>query len=373
MTEREQQLLGWIRENPMISQQELAEKAGIARSSAAVHISNMMKKGIILGKGYIIREEDDIAVVGGVNMDICGTPKRPLIPADSNPGSVTMSLGGVGRNIAHNLRLLEQPVRLITAFGDDINAAKIQNSCLDLGIDISDSLIVAGAATSSYVFITDEKGEMQLAVADMDIYSHMTPEFIAGKLDVINRASLCVADTNIPKETLEFLAERITVPLFIDPVSTTKMHKLQKILGKIHTFKPNRLEAELLTGIQITDESSLKLAAGLLLNAGIKRVFISLGADGVFCAERGHNLLLPCFPSRAVNTTGGGDCFMAGLAYAYKRGLSLEDSARIALAAGAICIEGENTINEELSEHELYDRAGLPFPDEDPDEDWNME
>lgn len=53
MTERERQILGWIRENPMISQQELADKAGIARSSAAVHISNMMKKGIILGKATL--------------------------------------------------------------------------------------------------------------------------------------------------------------------------------------------------------------------------------------------------------------------------------------------------------------------------------
>lgn len=373
MTEREKQILEWIRENPMISQQELADKAGIARSSAAVHISNLMKKGEILGKGYIIRGEDDIIVVGGVNMDICGTPKKALIAKDSNPGTVSMSLGGVGRNIAHNLRLLEQPVRLITAFGDDINAAKIQNSCLDLGIDISDSLVVSGASTSSYVFITDEDGEMQLAVADMEIYSHMTPEFIAGKLDVINRAHLCVVDTNIPKETLEFLAERVTVPLFVDPVSTTKMYKLQKILGQIHTFKPNRLEAECLTGIRITDESSLKLAAGLLLNMGIERVFISLGGDGVFCADREHNRLLPCLPSRIRNATGGGDSFMAGLAFAYRMGMSLEESAQVALAAGAICIEGEDTINDELSRRELYDRAGLPFPEDEPDEDWSME
>ena len=373
MTERDRQILGWIREDPMISQQELADKAGIARSSAAVHISNMMKKGIILGKGYIIREEDDIVVVGGVNMDICGTPAQTLIPADSNPGRVTMSLGGVGRNIAHNLRLLSQPVRLITAFGDDLNAAKIQNSCLDLGIDVSDSLVVPGAATSSYLFITDENGEMQLAVSDMEIYSHLTPEFLSGKLDIINRAGLCVVDTNIPQETIEFLAERATVPLFVDPVSTTKMHKLQNILSRIHTFKPNRLEAELLTGIHITDESSLKLAAGLLLNAGIKRVFISLGDKGVFAADRSANVLLPAIPTQVRNTTGGGDCFMAGLAYAYKRGLTLAESAQIALAAGSICSEGDHTINEELSEHSLYERAGMRFPDDDIDEDWTME
>ena len=52
MTQRERQILRWIEENPMISQQELAEKAGITRSSVAVHISNLMKKGFIAGKGY---------------------------------------------------------------------------------------------------------------------------------------------------------------------------------------------------------------------------------------------------------------------------------------------------------------------------------
>ena len=54
MTQRERQLLNWIEENPLISQQELADKAGITRSSVAVHISTLMKKGYITGKGYIV-------------------------------------------------------------------------------------------------------------------------------------------------------------------------------------------------------------------------------------------------------------------------------------------------------------------------------
>ena len=63
MTQRERQLLEWIRENPMISQQELADKAGITRSSVAVHISNLIKKGCITGKGYIVRTDPYVAVV----------------------------------------------------------------------------------------------------------------------------------------------------------------------------------------------------------------------------------------------------------------------------------------------------------------------
>ena len=125
MTQRERQLLNWIEENPLISQQELADKAGITRSSVAVHISNLMKKGYITGKGYIVHTAPYVTVVGGVNMDIGGWPGEVPVMQDSNPGVVRMSLGGVGRNIAHNMALLGMDVRLLTVFGDDINAQKI--------------------------------------------------------------------------------------------------------------------------------------------------------------------------------------------------------------------------------------------------------
>ena len=86
MTQRERQILNWIEENPMISQQELAERAGITRSSVAVHISNLMKKGCIAGKGYIVTRSPYVTVVGGMNMDIGGWPSETLVAQDSNPG-----------------------------------------------------------------------------------------------------------------------------------------------------------------------------------------------------------------------------------------------------------------------------------------------
>lgn len=92
MTQRERQLLNWIEENPLISQQELADKAGITRSSVAVHISNLMKKGYITGKGYIVHTAPYVTVVGGVNMDIGGWPGEVPVMRDSNPGVVRMSL-----------------------------------------------------------------------------------------------------------------------------------------------------------------------------------------------------------------------------------------------------------------------------------------
>ena len=359
MTQREAQLLHWIKENPMISQQELAEKAGITRSSVAVHISNLMKKGLIAGKGYVLNETPTVAVIGGVNMDIGGIPNKSLVAHDSNPGRVHMSLGGVGRNIAHNMRLLGIHTQLITALGDDVSAGKITSSCNELGIDLSHSLKVPNGATSTYLFITDQAGDMELAVSDMDIYSHMTPAFIMEKIPALKAAKIIVADTNIPSETLVCLAENSPVPVFADPVSTTKALKLKPVLGKLHTLKPNLLEAELLSGMAISDQASLKSAAEALLSTGLQRVFISLGKDGVYAADHQRHLQLPCRPGKMINTTGCGDAFMAALVWGYLEDMNLEQSARAGLAASAIAMESPETIHPEMSADAIRIRAEL--------------
>jgi len=359
MTQREREILNWITENPLISQQELAEKAGSSRSAVAVHISNLMKKGYIAGKGYVLRTPSYAAVVGAVNMDIGGTPGGELVMADSNPGRVRMSLGGVGRNIAHNLSLLGADVRFLTAFGDDVYAQKIAASCGELGIDISQALTVPGGSTSTYLFIADQNGDMALAVSDMEIYEHLTPRWLSSRQALLQNAQVVVADTNIPAESLAWLAENIDVPLFVDTVSTAKAEKIRPILSRIHTLKPNRIEAELLSGVKITDKASLAHAADVLLSTGLRRVFISLGSDGVYAANHSEKLHLPCCPASMVNATGAGDAFMAALAWAYLEGTDLERTARLSSAAAAIAIEGAETINPALCAEAVKRRAGV--------------
>ena len=359
MTQRERQLLNWIEENPLISQQDLAEKAGITRSSVAVHISNLMKKGYISGRGYIVHTAPYVTVVGGVNMDIGGRPSEPPVMQDSNPGTVGMSLGGVGRNIAHNMSLLGVDTRMLTVFGDDMNAQKIAASCGELGIDISQSPIIPGGRTSTYLFITDEQGDMALAVSDMDIYRHLTPQVLSQRQKLLENSQVIVVDTNIPAESIAWMAEHLKVPIFADPVSTAKAEKLRPVLGKLHTLKPNRLEAELLSGVPIVDEISLNHAADVLLATGLRRVFISLGGDGVFAADHNDRCHLPVLPATMVNTTGCGDAFMAAIAWAYLQGTDLVDTAKAGLAASAIAMEGKETINPAMNERAVKARAGI--------------
>ncbi len=358
MTQRERQILRWIQEDPTISQQELAEKAGITRSSVGVHISNLMKQGHIAGRGYIVRTEPYAVVVGGVNVDIGGRPSGELVSRDSNPGQVRTSLGGVGRNIAHNLTLLGVDTRLLTAFGDDLNARRIAASCGELGIDISQCLTVPGGATSTYLFVTDRRGDMAVAVNDMAIYDHITPQFLAGRARLLQNAQLIVVDTNIPAPAIAWLAENIRLPIFADPVSAAKAEKLRPVLGKLHTLKPNRLEAELLSGVAITDERSLNAAADALLETGLRRVFLSLGGDGMLAADHSGRVRLPCLPGEMVNTTGCGDAAMAAIAWAYLQGTDLKGTALAALAAGAVAMESAETINPAMSAEKLQERMG---------------
>lgn len=295
-------------------------------------------------------------VVGGVNVDIGGRSFQPLVEADSNPGKVSISLGGVGRNIAHNMTLMGVKVKLLSALGEDLNGNRVKTSCKELGIDTNHVLTVGDCATSTYLYIADHEGEMAVAISDMAICQRITPEYLAQHLPLLQQARVVVADTNIPAETLAWLAENCDAPLFCDPVSTVKAEKLRPILSKIHTLKPNRLEAELLSGIPIRCKADASAAAKALLDRGVARVFISMGADGVFAADRQQELWLENLPGNMVNTTGCGDAYMAALVWGFMQGFDLKQSALAGLAAGSVAMESAETINPAMSAEALRER-----------------
>ena len=350
MTQRERQLLEWIRENPMISQQELADKAGITRSSVAVHISNLMKKGCITGKGYIVRTDPYVAVVGGVTIDIGAVSAGALVARDSNPGHVTTSLGGVGRNIAHNLCLLGQRTAMVTVMGDDDFGRRVQENAKDIGLDLSAGAVLPDCRTGTYLYIAGPDGDMALAVNDMAIYDRMTPDFLRQRLDFINGADLVVLETNLPEESIRWLCDNCKAPILADPVSTIKAEKLRPVLGKLAALKPNRLEAELLSGMSIRTREDAAQAARKLLDTGLGAVYISLGAEGIYAADRsGDTAWVPCARCTVANATGGGDAVAAALAARMVLGDSLAETARWAVGAGALACEAETTINPAMS------------------------
>ena len=195
-----------------------------------------------------------------------------------------------------------------------------------------------------------------MAISDMSICDRITPAYLAANLPLLQNARVVVADANIPAESLAYLAQNCHAPLFVDPVSTAKASKLLPILSKIHTLKPNRLEAELLSGVKIVSAADAEAAAKALLEKGVHRVFISMGAQGVYAADEHAQLWLQNLPGNMVNTTGCGDAFMAALVWAYLEDMDLRQTALAGLAAGAIAMEYDATINPAMSANALRAR-----------------
>ena len=299
------------------------------------------------------------AVVGGFNVDIGGRAFGPLISGDSNPGRVSVSLGGVGRNIAHNLSLLGVETCFLTACGDDLYADRFVDSCRELKIGIDDVLRISGAATSVYLYLSDADGDMALAVSDMEVCDWITPMYLSSRLSLLRNAGLVIMDANIPEETVAWLARCGTAPLFADPVSTRKAAKLRPVLNRIHTLKPNQLEAELLSGVSIRDERDCVTAVRALLQEGVGRVFLSMGPEGVLAADGRELLRVPGCPAEVRSSTGAGDAFTAALAVAFLGGLSLADTCLFATAAAALAVESNDTVNSALSADAVRKRMDL--------------
>lgn len=277
-------------------------------------------------------------------MDIWGRPERALVPKDSNPGTVSLRPGGVGRNIAHDLRLLGLEVSLVAAIGGDIYAAAITESCRALGIDLSYAPVFPQRRSSTYLYISDEKGDMQLAVSDMDICSALTAEYAASVLPKL-QAGAIVVDANLPEDTIRYICNNSSIPVYADPVSTAKAVKLLPVLHRLSAMKPNALEAEKLTG-----EKDPERAARTLVEMGVKRVFVSLGSRGMIAADEKELLLLPAPLTQVVNTTGAGDAATAAIVLSGIKGLSLRETAELAQRAGAVTCGSESPNAEELRE-----------------------
>lgn len=292
-----------------------------------------------------------IVVIGSLNTDIGGHTSVPFKRADSNPGRITKTYGGTGHNIACNISLMGFPVKFITAFGDESD--ELRDHCADMGLDVSESLTVPGGQSSTYLYIDDSNGEMIAAVSDMEIYSEITVDFIKDKMDVLNGALVVVFDTNIPQETIEYIAENCTRPLVCDPVSTSKAKKLKNCLGHIAALKPNRVEAEAITGIRIPNGAAAYEAVDYLIRAGVKRVFLTLGEYGVVCADSSGRNVVDTFISNPVDVTGSGDAFCAAVAIAMCGNIPTYTIGCLGSSAAAITAEVSGSINPALSAEKM--------------------
>lgn len=302
----------------------------------------------------------EIIVIGGANVDIKGRAQSLVLPGTSNPGQVTISPGGVGRNVAENLARLDVDVALVSMVGDDANGQLVRAATAKCGVDVS--MIGTGSApTGTYLAVLDGSGEMITAVNDMRVIDDLSPGFLAQYEGKLAAADLLVADCNLPVSSLAWLASlsaRAGRRLLIDPISIPKSRKLLalRLEAPLFALMANRLQIESLTG-----QSELEAAAKQLHRMGFENVVIHLGREGVMVSEgSGPPAKLPTLPVEGIaDVTGAGDAAVAGLALGLLMGLTLLDAARLGQAAAALNLQSLNSVAEDVSRDRLFSLAAL--------------
>lgn len=308
------------------------------------------------GKSRVRADRDGdasfVTVVGGANIDIHGKSTRALQAHDSNPGTVHISAGGVARNIAENLVRLGVDCRLITAVGDDHNGRTLMRLTSEAGIDTQYVQEIASAQTSTYLSVIDASGDMTVAIADMDIIEQLTPARLRPHQSMLHQSSLIVLDTNLPDSTLAWLAREFAEQaLFVDTVSTAKAPRIKRYLGSIHTLKTSAIEAEALTGLEADTKSQLQDVAAQLHAAGVERVFVTRGSQGVFYSTGDEQGIFKLSQKNRIvrNAGGAGDAFLAGLAFSWLEHHDLEKTLRFALMAADLTLSDTATSSPALS------------------------
>lgn len=292
-----------------------------------------------------------ILVLGASIVDIIGFSRKKYHERDSIPGNIKISLGGVCRNIAENLARVNVNTEFISILGGDDQGRNILENSKLIGYNMEHSLILEDEYTPTYMAILNEHGEMESAIVDMDSLDKMEASFIDSKSHIIENAEYTILDSDNP-ELLEYILTTFKgkTKFVLDPVSATKAEKIKHLIKYFHTVKPNRLETEVLCGFKIENDDDLKRAGDYFLSLGVKNVFISLDADGIYYKNFNEEGKIGTSSVEVKNVTGAGDSFVAGVGYGYMNNLSIKDTVKYAIAMSIVTITHEETINPSMSE-----------------------
>lgn len=289
--------------------------------------------------------------IGAANADLYAKSSIPMRPQFDHPSHITTNIGGVTRGILSNLAKLDVKTALLGAVGDDLYGQMILRESANYGIDISRVMVQAGQSSGIFMQIQDGGNDMSLAFCDMSVIEGVDIAYLEKNADLLRGSKAIVFDPSLPDETLAYLLDTYRgCALFADPLSALYAEKLRPYLNRIFAIKPNRSELAALSGRRVETVEEVADACRSLIDCGVQRVYASLGGDGCCYTDSERTLLRKGRKvAKIVNASGAGDSFYAGVIYAYLHDLDTERALDYGMAAGAMAVMHENTVNPALS------------------------
>ena len=290
-----------------------------------------------------------IVVLGSTNTDMVITGKKLPVPGETVcDGSFLMNPGGKGANQAVAVaRLASAPkgpalrsrgvggCTFIAKVGDDLFGRETAVRMKKDGIDAK-LLVDKKNASGTALILVDAKGQNVISVA-LGANGTLSPKDIAPYEKTIAGGAALLMQLETPIPTVQRAAEVAAaagVPVILNPAPAAKLPK--KLLKLVDWITPNETEAEILTGVKVTDATSAQKAVDALKKAGVKHALVTMGAKGVYCGD--CQKLYPCQKVKAVDCVAAGDTFNGAFVVALTEGKTCAEAIAFAQKAAAISV-----------------------------------
>ena len=354
LSPREKEILALLRAQPMLDAAGLARSLGTSKGAVAVALSSLTQKGEVIGRGYMLRGEPWAVVVGGAAWDIKARSLAGARLHTSNPGTVSRTPGGVGRNIAEVIARLGGRVHLVAAVGADAAGRDLLARTSEAGVYV-DQVATSPHATGSYLAALDANGELVIGISDFAATDSLDVADVARSSELIARAQVVVVDGNIPAAVAGWalaVAAAAGVRVVLEPVSVTKAARMAPLLvpsAPVYAITPNVDELAALVGHDVPDTTDGIAAAAAELHArGVAQVWVSRGAAGSVLSDSDGLVTVDAIAAEVRDVTGAGDAMTAGFVYGLLRGENGATAARRGHLAAALTVASTHTVPPDL-------------------------
>jgi len=293
-----------------------------------------------------------IAVVGSANIDLTTFTDRFPKPGETIFGqSFDLGFGGKGANQAVASRLCGADVFMVARVGSDLFGPATIKNFKNLGIDATHVKEIAGVSSGVAPIFVEPNGQNRIFVVK-GANDLLKPADVDAAADLLKTVDCMVLQFEIPLETVYYavsFAHKNGIRCIVNPAPAQPVD-LAALAG-LDYFVPNESEAETISGSPVRNVDDAKKCAKKLLSGGVKRVILTLGANGSLLAGHDGMEHIPAFSVKSIDSTGAGDAFIGSFAVFLGEGLPEREAVKRANLYAGLSTTGVGT------QKSFYDRA----------------
>lgn len=288
-----------------------------------------------------------LLVIGSAIVDFVARPTSVVAKGTSNEGQIQLGAGGAGRNVAENLKRLGCEVTLVTDLAEDFLGRFLLENLQNLGIE---TRLARRERTGIYLALLNGDGSLDRGFCQTGTEA-VTAEEILAVLPDLSSFQGVVLDANLGEDCLSTLAARcqaLKLPYALETVAHERCLRVQAALPGCTLIKPDRAEAQALSGLPCRTRSEAVACARILRQRGAEHVIVSLSEEGFHTEAPGFSAHTNPAPTRVVDVTGAGDALFATAFVGLLQGLPLPQVLEAARRAAALACASPHAVSPDL-------------------------